>query len=293
MRTLAAIFVVGFLALALYAIQPWKWLAPAPNQPQAAAGRSASGPFGAAADPPLHPASDLENAPVTGADPGPASSPADPAAAASTPAESAPPANGATPHDPTHVPNPTQPIAPGVPKIDTFDVIPSERTLGVDGMPIFDGEFPLKGQGTPDSPYEVSWAYLTTVERTYDPSIGRRQIPDRITMLAGKHVRISGHIAFPLFDNRPNELLVMLNQWDGCCIGVPPTPYDAIEVRLAAPITGEARYATYGTITGKLGVEPYVVTSSDGKLSFLLGIYVLDGAAMSGDEFGGFGGEGF
>ena len=29
-----------------------------------------------------------------------------------------------------------------------------------------------------------------------------------------------------------NEALVMLNQWDGCCIGVPPTPYDAVEVRL-------------------------------------------------------------
>ena len=36
--------------------------------------------------------------------------------------------------------------------------------------------------------------------------------------------------------------LMMLNQWDGCCIGVPPTPYDAIEVKLK-----EAAKATRGS----------------------------------------------
>ncbi len=292
MRTLAAIFVVGFLALALYAIQPWKLLAPSPQE--SPAGRAAAAREAAAAknaEPPLQPASELEPAPspVSATTPDPSVSPS-----ASAGAPNPAPNSASNPTlDPTHVPNPTKPVAPGTPRLDTFDVIPSERTLGVDGTPLFDGEFPLKGQGTPESPYEVSWEYLTSIERTYEPSVGRRQVPDRITMLAGKQVRISGHIAFPIFDNRPNELLVMLNQWDGCCIGVPPTPYDAIEVRLSTPVSGESRYATYGTITGKLGVEPYVVTSSDGKMSFLLGIYVLDGATMSGDEYGGLGGQGF
>lgn len=272
MRTLAAIFILGFLVLALYAIQPWNWLAPPPSQTPS---RTSSQTPAITPGPLPQPVSDLEPAP----------------ALESRSAAGNPPSTTHAPqaHNPTHVSNPTQPLTPGTPRLDTFDVIPSEKTVGVDGMPIFDGEFALKGLGTPESPYEVTWAYLTSIERTYDPSIGRRQVPDRITMLAGKHVRISGYIAFPIFDNRPDELLVMLNQWDGCCIGVPPTPYDAIEVRLSSTISGEARYASYGTITGKLGVEPYVVSSSDGKMSFLLGIYVLDGASMTGSEFSGLG----
>lgn len=286
MRTLAAIFVVGFLALAIYAVQPWRWLAPTPSQtPAARASGTNSGPapLGQDSQPPS--TEQASTAPTSSEG---STSETNAAADGTSSGQAA-----ASPTEPAHVPNPTQPVAPGTPRLDTFDVIPSERTTGVDGNPVFDGEYPLKGQGTPESPYEVTWEYLTSIERTYDPSVGRRQVPDRITMLAGKMVRISGYIAFPIFDNRPNELLVMLNQWDGCCIGVPPTPYDAIEVRLATPVSGEARYATYGTITGKLGVEPYVVTSSNGKMSFLLGIYVLDGATMSGDEYGGMGGQGF
>ncbi len=28
------------------------------------------------------------------------------------------------------------------------------------------------------------------------------------------------------------ELMVMLNKWDGCCVGLPPTPFDSIEAAL-------------------------------------------------------------
>lgn len=292
MRTLFGVFVVGFIVLGLYAVQPWKWLAPAPKGtvPVEVAGEADELPSRAdeaLASPDLADAMRSDSGGAVGG-----AGLSDGAAAGATAGGS--PTGLHDGHVPGQGPGQAQanpiPTTPGAPRLDTFDVIPSERSVGVDGVPVFDGEFPLKGDGTQNAPYEITWEYLTSVERTYDPSIGRRQIPDRITMLGGKYVRISGHIAFPLFDNRPNELLIMLNQWDGCCIGVPPTPYDAIEVRLASPVTGEARYATYATVTGKLGVEPYVVMSSDGKMGFLLGIYVLDGASLSGSEFGG---EGF
>lgn len=274
MRTLVAIFVLGFVALALYAVQPWRWLAPAPPP---------SLPAPTAPAPPVQ--TDTPPTPTP-----PQSSPPANRAASANPAANAAPAPGtpssAPAHDPTKVPSPTQPTTPGAPALDAFDIIPSEQAAGVDGNPVYDGEFALKGQGTQASPYEITWEYLTSIERTYDPSVGRRQVPERIAMLNGKYVRITGYIAFPIVANRPDELLVMLNQWDGCCIGVPPTPYDAIEVRLTAPVTGEDRYTTYATITGRLGVEPYVSSSTDGKLKFLLGIYVLNGATMTGSELG-------
>jgi hypothetical protein len=72
------------------------------------------------------------------------------------------------------------------------------------------------------------------------------------------------------------ELLVMLNQWDGCCIGVPPTPYDAIEVKLTEPAKRGGKHATfnYGTVEGRLKVEPYLVEN------WLVGLYLLEDAQL-------------
>jgi hypothetical protein len=179
--------------------------------------------------------------------------------------------------------NAPPPPPPGAPTVDTFEVVPSTREVQADGSVLYDGAFAIRGTGTAESPYEITWDLLTSVEKHYDPSTGKRQIPERVAMLAGKHVRITGYVAFPLLVQQPRELLVMLNQWDGCCIGVPPTPYDAIEVRLRGMVVGDDRFATYGTLSGRLGVEPYVVGN------WLIGLYVLDDASLTATEFGGVG----
>lgn len=139
-----------------------------------------------------------------------------------------------------------------------------------------------RGSGTPDDPLEISWDLLVSAQQAYSPREGRRIIPQRIAALDGQHVRITGYIAFPLLAESPDECLVMLNQWDGCCIGVPPTPYDAVEVRLREPATGDARLATYGTVRGVMRVEPYLVGD------FLVGLYVLEEATLSTRAYGGF-----
>jgi len=66
----------------------------------------------------------------------------------------------------------------------------------------------------------------------------------------------------------------MLNQWDGCCIGVPPTPYDAIEVTLANPANRTQRFAVEGRIVGKFTVDPYLVGD------WLVGLYLLEDARL-------------
>lgn len=154
---------------------------------------------------------------------------------------------------------------------------PSRIDKRPDGSTLVDGRYVVKGDGTAEHPFEFGWDLLTSVQKTYDPKSARKRIPEGVAMLDAKHVRITGYIAFPLYVQQPRELLAMLNQWDGCCIGVPPTPYDAIEVRLTKPVTGDNRYAASGVVEGVLGIKPYIVDD------WLVGLYVLESATMRGE----------
>ncbi|MDA1007758.1 MAG: hypothetical protein O2800_01960 [Planctomycetota bacterium] len=139
-----------------------------------------------------------------------------------------------------------------------------------------DGRFHIRGKGTETEPYEITWELLTSVEDNYVPRLSMMEIPQRIAMLQGAWVRVSGYIAFPLVAIESDELLLMLNQWDGCCIGVPPSPYDAIETRLSSAIEVGARHQIqYATVKGRLKVDPYVVDK------WLVGLYLMEDASIS------------
>ena len=144
-----------------------------------------------------------------------------------------------------------------------------------DGTVLVDDKFIMKGKGTKDDPFRVTWEQLVSAQDTYQPRLGRKQIPERVKMLDGKWVRISGYIAFPLMAASADEMLMMLNQWDGCCIGVPPTPYDAIEVKLKTAAKGDSRLRTTGTLTGILRVDPYLVKD------WLVSLFVMDDGEIS------------
>ncbi len=165
---------------------------------------------------------------------------------------------------------------------------PSPADLGVkieeraDGTKLVDGRFTLKGEGTKEKPYVVAWEQFVAVQESYAPKEGKKEIPPSIKMLDGKWVRITGYVAFPLMVQEADELLAMMNQWDGCCIGTPPTPYDAVEVRLTSPVSGKVRMTTYGTVTGLFKVDPHLVGG------WLVGLYVMDRATLTPEGYGGF-----
>jgi hypothetical protein len=144
-----------------------------------------------------------------------------------------------------------------------------------DGTVLVDDRFVIKGKGDKANPYVVTWEMLVSAQETYQPRLGRKVIPDRLKMLDGKWVRIAGFIAFPIMAQTQDEMLMMLNQWDGCCIGVPPTPYDAIEVKLAEAAKGEDRLRVSGTVTGILRVDPYLVKD------WLVSLYLMDDAILT------------
>lgn len=177
----------------------------------------------------------------------------------------------------------TLPATP-MPKAATFagyEVIPATRTVREDGSLLLDDHYIVSGKGTEAEPYKITWDLLTSSSQTLAPRQGKKSLPERITMLDGTWVELSGYIAFPLMVQEADELLLMLNQWDGCCIGVPPTPYDAIEVSLIKKVKGQDRFAVQGTLKGKLGVKPHLVGE------WLVGIYVMDSAALSTKAIGG------
>jgi hypothetical protein len=156
--------------------------------------------------------------------------------------------------------------------------IPSKALRKPDGSLLIDGRFVVTGAGTAAEPYVVPWDMIVSAQETFKPRLGMSKLPQRVTMLDGKHVKIAGFVAFPLTATSPKEVLVMLNQWDGCCIGTPPTPYDAVEVKLAAPATAGQKVMTAGAVTGLFRVDPY----EDG--GWLLGLYLMEDAKLSGTE---------
>ena len=137
----------------------------------------------------------------------------------------------------------------------------------------------VPGRGTERDPYRLTWPYLISASETYDPEKGRSELPPHITMLGGSVVEITGYFAAPLGTDETDELLVMLNRWDGCCIGLPPTPFDAIEVKLTEPVRMAGEHLIrYGTVTGRLEVDPFLIGD------FLVGLYRMDDADV---EWGG------
>lgn len=143
-----------------------------------------------------------------------------------------------------------------------------------DGTKRINDRFILAGEGTQENPYQITWDYLTSARSTYRPRDGFKDIPAHVKMLDGKFVKLGGYLQFPLASPEPKELLVMLNQWDGCCIGVPPTPYDAIEVSLNQPATRGEKFAVEGSLVGKLEIDPYLVGD------WLIGLYLLGDASI-------------
>ena len=150
---------------------------------------------------------------------------------------------------------------------------PTTLTRGSNNQIEVDGRYTILGSGTELDPDRVTWELLKSAYETMDLNGSRVTPPKRLEMLNGTYVQISGYLAPPLWGQETRELLVLLNRWDGCCIGLPPTPFDCIEAQLSAPMKlGAAHTISYGTIRGKFIVEPFKAGT------FLIGLYRLEEA---------------
>lgn len=153
---------------------------------------------------------------------------------------------------------------------------PSEVARRIDERTLeLDGRFRVIGNGSPDDPYRISWELLTSASLYIDASQGITQPPPWVRLLDGSTVEISGYYSTAVRVQRAKSLLLTLNRWDGCCVGLPPTPFDAIEITMRSPLEmGGLHVVRFGTFRGKLAVAP-IETGG-----FLLGLYKLDDATF-------------
>lgn len=137
------------------------------------------------------------------------------------------------------------------------------------------GRYRVFGAGTEADPYRIDFDALGALEQDYAPKTeGKTEVPEWIRPLDGKVVEMTGFIAFPFIAPSSEECMVMLNQWDGCCIGVPPTPYDAVEVHLREAVSLANGVPNYGTVRGVFRTDPYLVNG------WLIGLYVMEDARL-------------
>jgi len=189
------------------------------------------------------------------------------------PTASAPPPETITQPAPKADPNPTPP-----PPALVNAPAPSYERLADGSFKILSTNEHIVGSGTAKDPFVLQWDLLSSVEREYNPKKGKEKLPDWLDLLDGQRVRIEGNSLVPVIATSTKELLVMQNPWDGCCVGVPPTPYDAIEVTLNQDVDFGSSATGYGHVEGTFVLDPYVV---DG---WVLGLYIIEDAQYRSGE---------
>ena len=164
------------------------------------------------------------------------------------------------------------------PPEETEPETPTRRNLveRLDGRSIrLDARFILTGNGTERDPYTISWELLASARDSIDAAKGQLEPPPYIELLDGAWVRIDGYYSTPLVNEEVSEVLLTLNRWDGCCIGLPPTPFDCVETNLSKPINMRNKHLVrFGTVTGRMAIQPFAIGN------WLMGLYRLDNATL-------------
>jgi hypothetical protein len=159
-------------------------------------------------------------------------------------------------------------------RIDTRN--PSEIVRRIDERTLeLDGRYRVTGNGSANDPYVISWELLTSASEFIDLAQDARTPPPWVRLLDGTYVQISGYYSTAVRVSVAKNLLLTLNRWDGCCIGVPPTPFDAIDIDMRKPLPmGGLHLIRFGTFRGQLRVEPVEAAT------YLLGFYRLEDATF-------------
>lgn len=111
------------------------------------------------------------------------------------------------------------------------------------------------------------------------------RVPDDIQALDGRWVTITGNVLIPWVEQKVTQFVLAKNPWDGCCLGIPPGPYDSVSVRLREGSHLKDRFSAVQTLSGRFRVE---LERSEG---YVTGLYKLvdavEGAVPPPEEAAG------
>lgn len=158
----------------------------------------------------------------------------------------------------------------------TDDRRPSDIVRRIDERTLeLDGRFRLVGNGSDADPYLITWEMLTSASEYVDPAQNARTPPPWVRLIDGTYVEISGYYSTAVRVALAKNLLLTLNRWDGCCIGVPPTAFDAIDITMRDPLPMRGLHLTrFGTFKGLFRAECLDAAG------FLIGLYRLEDATF-------------
>jgi hypothetical protein len=162
--------------------------------------------------------------------------------------------------------------------VEVVEIEPPDRVRieRIDSRSVrLDDRFILRGNGTERDPYTISWELLASARETIDAAKQALVPPPHIELLDGAWVRLDGYYSSPLADEVVSEVLLTLNRWDGCCIGLPPSPFDCMETDLRTPINMRSQHLVrFGSVTGRMKVQPFAIGT------WLMGLYLLEDATI-------------
>lgn len=131
------------------------------------------------------------------------------------------------------------------------------------------------GAGTERQPFRVSWDLLGQASGHVRGDGTLDAMPRTLELLGGTWIELSGYYAPAIIAPSTDEIVLMLNRWDGCCIGLPPTPYDSALVKTRAPIDFSLQHQIrFGTLRGRLVLEPFALGG------LVLGLYRIEDAEL-------------
>ncbi len=107
------------------------------------------------------------------------------------------------------------------------------------------------------------------------------RVPEDVRALDGRWVTLTGNLLVPWAESEVTRFVLAKNPWDGCCLGIPPGPYDSVAVELRVGKKLADRYSSVQTISGRFRVQ---LERSEG---YVTGLYKLvdavEGAIPSPD----------
>ena len=147
---------------------------------------------------------------------------------------------------------------------------------GTDGSTVLDQVYVVRGQGTAADPCLIGWDLLLSGAETFAPAAGKWELPERVRWLDGKQVQLKGFLTSPVRATKSDHLLLTWSALDACCLGGPPAPCQAVEVKLQTPLTLERHVLIGVTVEGTFKLE----TRLQGGLG--LSLYRLNDARVVG-----------
>lgn len=125
-----------------------------------------------------------------------------------------------------------------------------------DGAWLVDQLHVVRGHGTTNEPFLITWDLLLSAAETYAPAAGSWELPQRLRWLDGKQVQIKGFLTSPTRAAKSDHLLLTWSALDACCLGPPPNPCQAVEVKLESLLTLERHVLIGVTVEGTFKLEP-------------------------------------